>query len=463
MQDNTYSYDIEISILASVFYNNDTLSDLADILRPEDFYFRQNGDIFWAMLALFNKQNPIDEIFLASELKEKFNKEALDAVLASSGMIDAQKYALMLKELSNKRALLAIASSVPQTINELAIKDAIDKISADIFNLTNEKQAGLKDAKEATGQALETIKRLKEEGRGLIGISSGFTELDDKIQGLKNGDFIIIAARPGMGKTTFALNIVERVLKSKQGVIFFSLEMPAVQLMFRLFSSYTSINLGDIMKANLNDDNLETLSQTADEIANSDLYIYDSGNLTVHMVRAQLRRLLQKNANIKLCVIDYIGLMTNSSSFGERHLQIADISRQLKLLARELQIPIIALSQLNRSLESRANKRPMLSDLRESGAIEQDADIIIFVYRKDFYKEQEAKEQIAKAKLEGKSINSEDIFKAEEVEDAEIIIGKNRNGPTGVLDFTFDKTKSRFLAKIPEIKAVQTQSLADED
>lgn len=462
MLENNYSFEIEISVLASVFYNNETLSDLADILRPDDFYFRQNGDIFLAMLELFNKQDPIDEIFIKNELKEKFNEEALNLVVANSGMIDAQKYAYMLKELSNKRTLLAISQSVPRVVNELPIKEAIDKISSEIFAITNEKQAGLKTSKEVVIEAIETIKRLKEQGSGLIGIHSGFTDLDYKIQGLKNGDFIIIAARPGMGKTTFALNIVSKVLQNKNGVVFFSLEMPAEQLVFRMFSERCSINLADIMRANLNDTNIKSLSDIADEISKYDFYIYDSGNLTVHMVRAQLRRLMQNNTNIKLCVIDYIGLMTNSSSFNERHLQIADISRQLKLLARELQIPIIALSQLNRSLESRANKRPMLSDLRESGAIEQDADIILFVYRKDFYKEQEAKEQVAKATSEGKSINIEDIFKAKETEDTEIIIGKNRNGPTGVLDFSFTKAMSRFMSKTKEPAPIKTQSLPDE-
>lgn len=462
MLENNHSFEMEISVLASVFYNNETLSDLADILRPDDFYFRQNGDIFLAMLELFNKQDPIDEIFIKNELKEKFNEEALNLVVANSGMIDAQKYAYMLKELSNKRALLAISQSVPRIVNELPIKEAIDKISSEIFAITNEKQAGLKTSKEVAMEAIETIKRLKEQGSGFIGITSGFTELDFKIQGLKNGDFIIIAARPGMGKTTFALNIVEKVLQNGNGAVFFSLEMPAEQLVFRMLSERSQINLADIMRANLNDTQIQNLSNVADEISKYNFYIYDSGNLTVHMVRAQLRRLMQNNTNIKLCVIDYIGLMANSSSFNERHLQIADISRQLKLLARELQIPIIALSQLNRSLETRANKRPMLSDLRESGAIEQDADIILFVYRKDFYKEQEAKEQVAKAKSEGKSMNIEDIFKAQEIEDTEIIIGKNRNGPTGVLDFVFDKARSRFAPKAKESSPLKTQSLPDE-
>lgn len=460
MPENMYSLDMEVSILASVLYNNDILSDLAQELKPSDFYSKDYGDIFEAMLALFNKQQPIDDKFIA--LEQNINKDALNTVIANSGVIDVQKYAKAIKEMSNKRAMLKIAQGVPALVNEKPVKDAIDELSAQIYELANdEKSGGLKDAKEASIEAISEIKRHKEEGTGLLGISSGFSDLDLRTQGLKKGDFIIIAARPGMGKTTFALNIVEKVLENGEGVVFFSLEMPSSQLIFRMLSSLTSINLSDIMKANLSDDDIERLSDAADAISSRDFYIYDRGDLTVHVVRAQLRRLMQKNANISLCVIDYIGLMTNSSAFSERHLQIAEISRQLKLLARELQIPIIALSQLNRSLESRANKRPMLSDLRESGAIEQDADIIMFVYRKDFYKEQEAKEQRARDEAEGRASGDAPAFVSKPIEDAEIIIGKNRNGPTGAVEMSFDKAHSRFIG-IDHRAPLITQSLKDE-
>lgn len=460
MPENMYSLDMEVSILASVLYNNDILSDLAQELKPSDFYSKDYGDIFEAMLALFNKQQPIDDKFIA--LEQNINKDALNTVIANSGVIDVQKYAKAIKEMSNKRAMLKIAQGVPALVNEKPVKDAIDELSAQIYELANdEKSGGLKDAKEASFEAISEIKRHKEEGTGLLGISSGFSDLDLRTQGLKKGDFIIIAARPGMGKTTFALNIVEKVLENGEGVVFFSLEMPSSQLIFRMLSSLTSINLSDIMKANLSDDDIERLSDAADAISSRDFYIYDRGDLTVHVVRAQLRRLMQKIPNISLCVIDYIGLMTNSSAFSERHLQIAEISRQLKLLARELQIPIIALSQLNRSLESRANKRPMLSDLRESGAIEQDADIIMFVYRKDFYKEQDAKEQRAKDEAEGKASGDAPAFVSKPIEDAEIIIGKNRNGPTGAVEMSFDKAHSRFIG-IDHRAPLITQSLKDE-
>lgn len=460
MPENMYSLDMEVSILASVLYNNDILSDLAQELKPSDFYSKDYGDIFEAMLALFNKQQPIDDKFIA--LEQNINKDALNTVIANSGVIDVQKYAKAIKEMSNKRAMLRIAQSVPALVNEKPVKDAIDELSAQIYELANdEKSGGLKDAKEASIEAISEIKRHKEEGTGLLGISSGFSDLDFRTQGLKKGDFIIIAARPGMGKTTFALNIVEKVLENGEGVVFFSLEMPSSQLIFRMLSSLTSINLSDIMKANLSDDDIERLSDAADAISSRDFYIYDRGDLTVHVVRAQLRRLMQKIPNISLCVIDYIGLMTNSSAFSERHLQIAEISRQLKLLARELQIPIIALSQLNRSLESRANKRPMLSDLRESGAIEQDADIIMFVYRKDFYKEQEAKEQRARDEAEGRASGDAPAFVSKPIEDAEIIIGKNRNGPTGAVEMSFDKAHSRFI-DIDHRAPLITQSLKDE-
>ena len=338
-----------------------------------------------------------------------------------------------------------MAQSVPQIISEKPLNDALDELSAKLYAISGgEKNTSCKTALEAATLAAAEILRRKAEGTGLLGISTGFGELDRYTNGLKKGDFVIIAARPGMGKTTFALNIVEKVLDNGIGAVFFSLEMPSEQLMFRMFSSLTSVEFGKILKGvSLSDEDIEGIQDTCEKIGSYDFYIYDSGDVTVHKVRTELRKLKEKNPNIGLCVIDYIGLMTNSSNFAERHLQIAEISRQLKLLARELEIPIIALSQLNRSLESRANKRPQLSDLRESGAIEQDADMILFVYRSDYYKEQEAKEQEAKGASEGKAVDAG--FRAQSVEDAEIIIGKNRNGPTGSIKMRFDKNYSRFV------------------
>ena len=445
MNETLYSLDFESSVLGAILFNPLVLADVAEIINKDDFYSRDNSQIFKAMSDLASKGEPIDDKFITKELGVGVAQNALNDALSSSGVIDVIKYARHLKELAAKRRLLAVAQSVPQIISEKPLNDALDELSAKLYAISGgEKNTSYKTALEAATLAAAEISRRKAEGTGLLGISTGFGELDRYTNGLKKGDFVIIAARPGMGKTTFALNIVEKVLDNGIGAVFFSLEMPSEQLMFRMFSSLTSVEFGKILKGvSLSDEDIEGIQDTCEKIGSYDFYIYDSGDVTVHKVRTELRKLKEKNPNIGLCVIDYIGLMTNSSNFAERHLQIAEISRQLKLLARELEIPIIALSQLNRSLESRANKRPQLSDLRESGAIEQDADMILFVYRSDYYKEQEAKEQEAKGASVGKAVEAG--FRAQSTEDAEIIIGKNRNGPTGSIKMRFDKNYSRFV------------------
>ena len=249
-----------------------------------------------------------------------------------------------------------------------------------------------------------------------------------------------------MGKTAFALNLMMKTLQSGKGVVFFSLEMPSVQLMYRILSALSSIPLSDIMSAKLSDDDWTRFNDACDAVLNMPLFVYDSGYVNIHQVRTQLRKLKSTDANIELCVIDYIGLMTSTSNYSERHLQIAEISRGLKLLARELNIPIIALSQLNRSLEARSNKRPMLSDLRESGAIEQDADIILFVYRDEVYKEQMERERISRLEAEGKDAG-EPVFRRNDYQEkAEIIVGKNRSGEAGrTIEVGFQGRFTRFV------------------
>jgi replicative DNA helicase len=262
--------------------------------------------------------------------------------------------------------------------------------------------------------------------------------------GFGDGDLVIIAARPAMGKTSFCLNIAQKSLDDGKGVAIFSLEMPAEQLMLRMLSSKTSIPLQKLKIGDLSDSELTRLSEASDLLSSQLLFVDDNGMVNIHQVRAKLRKLKSQHPQISLAIIDYLQLMGSATS-KERHLEVSEISRGLKLLARELQMPIIALSQLNRSLESRNDKRPMLSDLRESGAIEQDADLILFVYRDDVYRIREEKEKEKKAKAEGKEYKSTFFEKPEE--EAEVIVGKNRNGPIGVANLIFQKSCTRFVDK----------------
>lgn len=460
MNNDLYALDVETALLGAVFLNPDCLSSIADFISQDDFYSKENGKIFEAMMSLRQKDEPIDDKFIIKELGANLNQVALNNALANSGVIDVEKYAKLIRELSQKRQILALAQQSQKIVNEKSVNDALDEISSRLYKISSsQSNKGLKSALEAAKLAAQEILRRKEQGSGLVGLDTGFSDINYKTNGLKNGDLIVIAARPGMGKTTFALNLVENVLRNGVGAVFFSLEMPAEQLMFRMFSSLASVELDKIYKGvSLSDSDLEGISMVCERVSDFEFYIYDAqgdssadaSGVTIHKIRSELRKLKEKNPNIGLCVVDYIGLMANSSKFNERHLQIAEISRSLKLLAREMQMPIIALSQLNRGLESRANKKPMLSDLRESGAIEQDADIIMFVYREDVYKEQEAKERAAAAEAEGKSADGYSTFKAGDIEKAKIIIGKNRNGATGEVDLMFDKKYSRFVNILKE-------------
>lgn len=448
---NLYDLDMERSILSAILFEQDNLGEIYDIIDAKDFYLKGHADIFLAMQSCLNSDDPVDIAFVKKHLGAKFDEEVFNSVLTTNSILDIKKYATELKEFSIKRSLVKVANQIPSKVNENKPgRDMVDEISSEIYSLVDGFGSGvIKNAKEIVTDLIEELNKHKlAKDHEVVGLDTGFRGLNERTKGFKDGDLIIIAARPGMGKTAFVLNLVQKVLDQNLGVVFFSLEMPATQLMLRMLSAKTSINLQNLMTSDMDNDEIEKLSSACDQMSQKKLFVYDSGNATIHQVRTQMRKLKSSHPEIKLCVIDYIGLMTNSSAYSDRHLQIAEISRGLKLLARELNLPVVALSQLNRSLESRANKRPMLSDLRESGAIEQDADTILFVYRNDVYLEQEEREKEQKAKQDGKEYKSQ--FTRNKIEEsAEIIIGKNRNGPTGTIELVFQSAYTRFVEKSP--------------
>lgn len=443
---NLFDENMERAILSTILLDKDAFSEIYDLMTPSDFYIPGHAEIYEAMRKCSQLNEPIELGFIKKHLSESFSNETLSAVISTNAILDVRKYAKELKDKSIKRSLISIAAKIPNKVSDdKPANDVVDDISAEIYDLVEFANSGvIKETPEIIENVMAEYEAIKERGNGLIGLDTGYSELNSKTKGFKEGDLIVIAARSGMGKTTFALNLVEKILKQDKGVVFFSLEMSATQIMFRLLSSLTSINLQDIMSANLDDIRLSRLSDACDAVKRMKLFVYDNRGVSLHQVRTQMLKLKRSHPEISLCVIDYIGLMDVSANYKERHLQIAEISRGLKLLARELEIPIIVLAQLNRGVEARSNHRPMLSDLRESGAIEQDADLILFVYRNDFYLEQESKEKAAKARAEGLAVEPE--FKAKEIEQAEIIIGKNRSGPTGTMNFIFEKSCSRFVS-----------------
>ncbi|HEC1554088.1 TPA: replicative DNA helicase [Campylobacter upsaliensis] len=443
-----YDLDLERMILSSCLLGGgEVYANIAGDIEIKDFSLKAHQDIFKAIISCVNAGEPIGLSFLKKY--GKLDEQILNEIIATPSMINISVYAKELREKSIKRQLLSFAHLLPSRISaNRAVSEISDELSKDIFTIISRvNSADIKGVNEVLGELLEEFKRQKSlENKHIIGLESGFSELDDKTKGFKGGELIIVAARPGMGKTTLCLNFIDNVLRQNKGVVMFSLEMPGIQIMQRLLASKTSIPLQKIITADLNDDEWDRVSDACNYYAKTQFFLYDSGYASITDIRAILRRLKAQEDDISLCVVDYIGLMMSHSNFSDRHLQVSEISRGLKLLARELDMPIIALSQLNRSLENRSNKRPMLSDLRESGAIEQDADTILFVYRDEVYREQEEKERENKAKAEGKEYHPHFVPNPRQ-ENAEIIIGKNRNGPVGTTEVEFQKENSRFVDK----------------
>jgi replicative DNA helicase len=454
---NLYNLDIERGILSAIIFDGKVYEDVAALLKPKDFYLPFHQYLFEAMEELYHKDMPIDEVFLRDLLlkKKKFDEEAFLEILGTAPIEAIEIYAKEIKDLSVKRELIHLANEIKKTVLEedkRAIEE-VEEIQSKLFSIATSNLSGdFKDSNKIINETIDYIKKqVSKQNKIVTGLDTGFVELNRMTSGFNEGDLIIIAARPSMGKTAFVLNLALNVLKQDKGVAIFSLEMPAEQLMLRMLSAASKIPLQDLRRGNLNDEEWSRLSEVSDYISDKPLFVDDEGSVNIHTIRAKLRKLKAQNPNISLAVIDYLQLI--NSDIRERHLAIAEISRSLKLLARELQIPIIALSQLNRALESRPNKRPMLSDLRESGAIEQDADIIMFIYRDDVYKALEAKQKQKEALEKGKNIEID--FKEKEVEDAEIIIGKQRNGPTGTVEMLFHKKYTLFTDKVNEVTEIE--------
>ncbi|MDR2099823.1 MAG: replicative DNA helicase [Campylobacteraceae bacterium] len=445
-----HNINMERSILSSIIFNPMLFEDVSAKLNPIDFYLPAHRHIFSAMLECERADLPIDEEFLKKTLNQNgtFDEQAMLDILSTNWIPNIGAYVQELKEKSIKRQLVALTGAINDITVErdLPAREVVDTVQQKLYQIMQESgEREFRESPEMTRSTIEHIKEMKARGNAMItGLDVGFFQLNKLTTGFNNGDFIVIAARPSMGKTAFCLSIAGHCLNNNNGVAIFSLEMPAEQLMLRMLSAKTSIPLQNLKVGNLEDDEWTRLSDAADEFSRRKFFVNDQGNINIHQVRAQLRKLKMKHPEISLCVIDYLQLMTGGGS-KERHLEVSEISRGLKLLARELNMPVIALSQLNRSLENRDDKRPMLSDLRESGAIEQDADIILFVYRGDIYKEREDKEREEKAKKDGKEYKS--TFVKKEVEDVEILIGKNRNGPIGTVEVQFHKKYTKFLDK----------------
>jgi len=431
-----HSIEAEQSVLGSLMLDNESWEKTADLLVEHDFYRRDHQLIFRAIADLFEHSQPVDVITLA-EYHDK--RGELDKVgeLAYLGMLARNTpssaniiaYASIVRERSILRQLIAVGTAISNVAfnpEGKSSEEMLDLAEGQVFDIAEKgakRSGGFIQVKEVLSRVVDRIDTLFEQDSPITGLPTGFNDFDEQTSGMQPADLVIVAGRPSMGKTTFAMNLAEHAaIKSNVPVAVFSMEMPADALAMRMLSSLGQIDQHRLRTGRLNDDDWPRLTSAIALLNEAPLFIDDTPALTVTELRARARR-LKREHGLSMIVIDYIQLMQGSSrsSNENRATEISEISRSLKALAKELEVPVVALSQLNRSLEQRPNKRPIMSDLRESGAIEQDADLIVFIYRDEVYNEDSAEK--------GK---------------AEIIISKQRNGPIGTVALTFQGKYTRF-------------------
>lgn len=450
--DNIYSLNIERAVLSSILFDHEIIEDILGVLKPSDFYLPAHQKIFAVMEQLNHEDMPIDETFIRKRVDSKeVSDSVLLEILSANPIANTMSYVKEIKDGAVKRELSSLAMEIKKlTIEDnITAQEAVDKVQNKLYSITMDSASSeLKNMQTIIENTREHIRKMQERGTSyLTGQTTGFVALDKKTTGFNPGDLVIIAARPAMGKTSFVLNTTLQNLEKGDGVIFFSLEMPETQLMIRLISAKTGIPLQNVRKGELDPDQAKRVEKAFQELHTKKLFVDDTGSVNINQLRARARKIAQNEANnIKLIIVDYLQLMSGTGG-SDRRLTVDEISRGLKLLAREMQVPIVALSQLNRGLEGRPDKRPMLSDIRESGAIEQDADIIMFVYRDDIYKERDEKRKEKESMDKGDNPPYKSAFVDRPIEEAEIIIGKQRNGSTGTIKLDFHKELTKFMDK----------------
>lgn len=432
--------DAEEAILGAILVSPVCMNRVVEHIKPESFYKPAHRYVYEAMLQLYNSETKIDIVSVSDALNMNQKLELVggrafinDLSYKTITTTNVEYYAKIVQEKAIKRSLINAGSEIIKSGYDLStVEESLDNAEKLIFEIASQKASSallpIKDLVYESYAKLED--RAKNKGK-LTGVASGFYDLDNiYTNGLQKSDLIIIAARPAMGKTSFALNIAQNVaLRENVPVAIFSLEMSKDQLTQRLLGSEAEVDAGRIKTGELSSKDWEKLAMSMDKFSQSKIYIDDTAGVTITDLRAKCRRLAMAEKDLALIVIDYLQLIEGTGR-EDRMQQISGISRGLKILAKELNVPIIALSQLSRAVEGRTDKRPMLSDLRESGSIEQDADIVMFIYRDDYYKTAGDEDEMAeKAANKGK---------------AEIIVAKNRNGPVGSVELLFQNNITKF-------------------
>ena len=427
-----HSIEAEQSVIGAMIMDKDAIVTASEILAEEDFYSKQCGTLFEAMVELNDEGKPVDLITLQDRLKEKdvppevssleYIRDLITAVPTSANI---KHYANIVSEKAMLRRLIRMNEEIANTcyVGKESLETILEDTEKRVFHLIQRRNSeDFVPIRQVVMNAMEQIEKASRNKGNVTGIATGFADLDYRTAGMQPSDLVLIAARPSMGKTAFVLNIAQYVaFKLEQPVAIFSLEMSKEQLVNRLFSLESKVDAQKLRSGNLSDNEWERLIESAGVIGKSNLIIDDTPGITIGEMRSKCRK-YKLEYGLKMIIIDYLQLMSGSGRNDSRQQEISDISRSLKALARELEVPVLALSQLSRAVEQRPDHRPMLSDLRESGAIEQDADVVMFIYRDDYYNKDTERKGIA-----------------------EIIIAKQRNGPIGTVNLLWQPEFTKFV------------------
>ena len=427
-----HSTDAEKSVIGAMLIDSEAVLTVSEMLVPDDFYGKQYGILFDAMVSLYMEGKPIDLVMLENKLKEKdvspelssieVAKEIFNQVFTSANV---KHYASIVKEKSMLRRIIKTNEEIANRcyMQKDTLDDILNMTEKKIFNIMQSQGGGdYVPVKQIVINVLENIEKATKTKGNVTGIPTGFRDLDHQTSGMQPSDLVLIAARPSMGKTAFVLNLAEHMaFKKKVTVAIFSLEMSKEQLINRILSIESRVSSQNLRTGNLEDDDWDKIIEAAQYISNSKLIVDDTPSISIQELRSKCRKYKLEH-DLGVVIIDYLQLMSaGDNSSDSRQQQISDISRSLKALARELNVPVIALSQLSRAVEQRPDHRPMLSDLRESGAIEQDADVVMFLYRDYYYDKQTEKPDVA-----------------------EVIIAKQRNGPVGTVELKWIAELTKF-------------------
>ena len=437
-----HSIEAEQSVIGGLMLDNESYDHVTEVLGEKDFYRKDHRLIFNAITYLANKEEPYDAVTVSEYLNDLGELKNMGGLVFLGGIVqntpsaaNIKAYAGIVRERSILRQLIAVGTKISDTAFNTEGQDSsviLDEAERSVLEIAEQRARGRKgfqNIKDLLNKSLDRIDELFHSNNPLTGISTGFDDFDLQTSGLQPSDLVIVAGRPSMGKTAFAMNLAENAaIKSGEPVAIFSMEMPSEQLAMRMMSSLGRIDQHRIRTGKLEQDDWPRLSSAVSLLSEAPLFIDDTPALSPGELRARARRLKRENdGKLGLIIIDYLQLMQGSGKQENRATEISEISRSLKALAKELEVPVIALSQLNRGLEQRPNKRPIMSDLRESGAIEQDADVIAFIYRDEVYNEDSQDKGVA-----------------------EIIIAKQRNGPIGTVRLTFRGQFTRFENFMPD-------------